>query len=138
MEQHSDRPSVLLVEDEVLVRLSIAEDLRQGGFTVLETAHADEAITILATHAAGIGLVLTDIQMPGSTDGAGLVRLVRAHYPRMRIVVLSAATPAALAGVQADAVFSKPHHPVQLVQRIAHLLESISDNGSRSNDARSV
>lgn len=137
MEQQSDRPSVLLVEDEVLVRLSIADDLRQGGLTVLEAAHADEAITILATHAAGIGLVLTDVQMPGSMDGTGLVRLVRGRYPRMRIVVLSAATPAALAGVQADAVFSKPHDPVQLVQRIKRLLESVSNNGSRSNDARS-
>jgi CheY-like chemotaxis protein len=137
IEQHSDRLSVLLVEDEVLMRLATAEDLRQAGITVLEAAHADEATMVLATHAAAIGVLLTDIQMPGSMDGAALVRLVRERYPRIRIVVLSGAGAKAMAGIPADAVMTKPHDPVQLVNQVSRLLESHTSNGSRSNNARS-
>ena len=133
-QEHKDLLSVLLVEDEVLVRLSIAEDLRQGGLTVLEAAHADEASTILASHAPGIGVVVTDIQMPGSMDGLALARLIRERYPSLRIAVLSAASPKVLATVPADIVLTKPHSPSQLVKQVVVLLERPAANGSRSSN----
>jgi CheY-like chemotaxis protein len=137
-EEHKDLLSVLLVEDEVLVRLSIAEDLRQGGLTVLEAAHADEASTILASHAAGIGVVLTDIQMPGSMDGMALARMIRERYPGLRIAVLSGASPKVLAGVPADVVLTKPYDPPQLIRQVVALLERRGANGFRSSNVRST
>jgi CheY-like chemotaxis protein len=135
MEQRGDRRSVLLVEDEVLVRLSIADDLRQQGVTVLEAANADEASMVLESHTEWIAVVLTDIQMPGSMDGLALLRLVRERYPDTRIVVLSGANPRVLEGIKADAVIPKPHSPTQLIRQVKILLEGRTTNGSRNSNA---
>jgi CheY-like chemotaxis protein len=135
MEQHGDRRSVLLVEDEVLVRLSIAEELRQEGVTVLEAANADEASTVLHTHSEWVGVLLTDIQMPGSMDGLALIRLVRERYPDTRIIVLSGTNPKTLEGISADAVIAKPHSGPRLIRQIKELLEIRPPNGSRNSNA---
>jgi CheY-like chemotaxis protein len=135
MEQHGDRRSVLLVEDEVLTRLSIADELRLAGITVLEAANADEASTVLSTHADWVGVVLTDIQMPGSMDGLALVKHVRNRYPDVKVVVLSAARLEALGNIEADAMFSKPHSPALLISQLRQFLEGRAGNGSRSSHA---
>jgi CheY-like chemotaxis protein len=67
----SERPVVLIVEDEFLIRMASAEAIRDAGFEVLEAANADEAIGILESR-RDIRVVFTDIQMPGSMDGAKL------------------------------------------------------------------
>ena len=136
MDQHGDRSSVLLVEDDVLVRLSVADDLRQAGLTVLEAANADEARIILESQPGWVGVVVTDIQMPGSMNGRGLVRLVRAHYPEIRVVILSGAAPGMLADLNADAVFVKPHYPDRLVALLRQLLgDKAGSNGSENSNA---
>jgi two-component system, response regulator PdtaR len=135
MEQDGERRCVLLVEDEVLMRLSIADELRHAGLTVLEAANADEASVILKTHPQRVGVLLTDIQMPGSMDGLALVRLVRERYPETRVVVLSGAGPQVLQGIDADAVFAKPHASSLLVRQIKLLLQGQTDNGSRNSNA---
>jgi DNA-binding response OmpR family regulator len=135
MEQKGDSSAVLLVEDEVLVRLSVADDLRQAGFTVLEAANADEAGTILDSRADTIGVVVTDIQMPGSMDGAALVRVVRQQHAGIGIIVLSAAHSSVLKTVEADTVLAKPHSPRQLIKEIRQLLAARSSNGSRDSNA---
>ncbi len=136
MEQRGDQRSVLLVEDEVLVRLSIADDLRQASLTVLEAANADEASTILESHTQRVGLVLTDIQMPGRIDGRGLVRLVRERYPDVRIIVLTGVRPDGLKDVAADALLAKPHSATELIAHIKRLLGGNATNGSRNTNAR--
>ena len=136
MEPHSERRSILLVEDEVLVRLSIAEELRQAGLMVLEAANGDEASTILEGHSQWVGLVLTDIQMPGRLDGSGLVRLVRERYPEVRVIVLSGAHPEKLKDVEADALLAKPHSATELITNIRRLLGGNATNGSRNSNAR--
>jgi CheY-like chemotaxis protein len=135
MEQHGEGRSVLLVEDEVLVRLSVAEELRQAGLTVLEAANADEARSVLETHPEWVGVIVTDIQMPGSMDGIALVRLVRERYPAVRVVVLSGASPKVLQNIEADAVFSKPHISSLLLRQIRQFLQGQPDNGSRNSNA---
>ncbi|RYE54280.1 MAG: response regulator, partial [Hyphomicrobiales bacterium] len=59
---------VLVVEDEALVRIDIADQLSDAGFDVLEAANAAEAIDLLEKNPS-IRLVFTDIDMPGSMDG---------------------------------------------------------------------
>ena len=63
-----NQPVVLLVEDEPLVRATQVDVLRDAGFWVLEAQDADEAFEILKRR-AGVGVVLTDVDMPGSLDG---------------------------------------------------------------------
>jgi CheY-like chemotaxis protein len=80
--------AVLVVEDEALIRFTIADELRDAGYEVLEAADADEAILLLAEHAE-IKLIFTDIDMPGSMDGLKLSAVVRERWPPVRIVVTS-------------------------------------------------
>jgi CheY-like chemotaxis protein len=82
--------TILVVEDEVLIRLEIADSLRDGGFHVLEAAGASEAVEILST-SVRVDLVFTDIQMPGGMDGLGLARWVRRHRPDARVLLTSGA-----------------------------------------------
>jgi len=66
--------TVLVVDDEVLIRMVISEYLRDCGYKVIEAANADEAILLLQQEELTIDVVFTDIEMPGSMDGWGLSR----------------------------------------------------------------
>lgn len=81
-------PKVLVVEDEALLLFSIADDLKDAGFDVLEATNADEAIEILMANPE-IRLLFTDIDMPGSMDGLKLSAMVRNRWPPVRIIVTS-------------------------------------------------
>ena len=71
-------PNVLVVEDEMLLRLRAVDIVEDAGFTALEAVNADEALSILELR-SDISLLFTDIQMPGTMDGLKL-----AHYIRHR------------------------------------------------------
>ncbi|WEZ85089.1 response regulator [Rhizobium sp. 32-5/1] len=80
--------TVLVVEDEVLIRIDIAQTLEDEGFTVFEASDAEEAIDILSKHSE-INLMFTDIDMPGSIDGLKLATAVRDRWPPISIIVTS-------------------------------------------------
>jgi CheY-like chemotaxis protein len=81
-------PTVLVVEDEVVVRALLAEEMRAAGMMVVEAASADEAWAFL--QAGGTAdLMFSDVTMPGSMDGIALMRLVRGVRPVMKIVMTS-------------------------------------------------
>ncbi|WP_072380624.1 response regulator [Rhizobium tibeticum] len=84
---HTKIEKVLVVEDEPLIRYAAVDALEQDGFDVLEAANADEALVLLQERS--IDAVFTDINMPGSIDGLGLVSLVRARFPDARLIVTS-------------------------------------------------
>jgi two-component system, response regulator PdtaR len=113
--------TILVVEDEVLVRMAVAEELRQAGFTVIEVANPDQALDVL-THAFDVKLVLSDIQMPGSMDGLALARLVRAAYPAIKIV-LTSGRRVAREPTDCDAFFAKPCNGATMIRHLKALLE---------------
>jgi CheY-like chemotaxis protein len=84
----SKGPVVLIVEDELLLRMDAADVIRSAGFDVVEAANADDAIEILEVR-RDITLVFTNIQMPGSMDGLKLARAVRGRWPPIKIVATS-------------------------------------------------
>lgn len=105
----------LLVEDEYLIRLTIAEVLAEEGFDVLEAATGDEAVELLQRN-ADIGLLLTDIQLPGSVDGLGLVRRARERAPALPVILMTGRGPGA-ASADAGAntiVLAKPFLPSEV------------------------
>ena len=61
--------AILVVEDELLLRLMAVDIVEDAGFEALAAATADEALAILEARADDVRLVFTDIQMPGSMDG---------------------------------------------------------------------
>lgn len=83
------RACVLVVDDEVLIRLVVADTLRDEGYSVIEAASGDEAYELLA---AGVpaDLMVTDINMPGQLDGIALARAARTLRPELLIVFSSA------------------------------------------------
>ena len=80
--------TVLVVEDESLIRMDITARLKQAGFSVFEAESADAAIQILETR-SDIQLVFTDIDMPGSMDGLKLATYVRDRWPPIKLIVTS-------------------------------------------------
>src|SRR5471032_610776 len=80
--------SVLLVEDEALIRMSTAVALEDAGFHVLEARDSAEALGILARY-DDIAIVVTDVRMPGAMDGLGLVAQLRRDHPAIRALMVS-------------------------------------------------
>jgi two-component system, response regulator PdtaR len=113
--------TILVVEDEVLVRMLIADQLRNAGYSVIEAADADEALALLA-HTLNVNVVLSDVQMPGSLDGAGLARIVRSKYPALKILLTSGHS-AAVDAVEHDGFFAKPYNVTEIMNRIEALLD---------------
>jgi CheY-like chemotaxis protein len=83
-----ERDRVLVVEDEVLIRSFVADELREGGFQVIEASSADEAWAFLES-GEKIDLIFSDVHMPGSMNGLDLARRVQAKYPNVRLIVTS-------------------------------------------------
>ena len=75
-------PTVLVVEDEVLVRLMICEELRERGLRVIEAVTADQAAEVLQS-STEVDLIVSDIKMPGRLDGLALARHVDAGLGRL-------------------------------------------------------
>jgi two-component system, response regulator PdtaR len=115
--------SILLVEDEVLIRMMLADELRGRGFNVVEAQNADEALTLLQSRVP-VGLVLTDVQLPGSMDGIGLARLLRAMRPELKVVIASGNISCAPGGDIAHAFLPKPYALDHIVKCIETLLAS--------------
>lgn len=109
-------PSILVVEDELFIRMALADSLRSAGFEVHEAADGDAAFEQIK-QSADIGILVTDIQMPGALDGMSLAKRVREEAPHVKIVLVSANKYSEMASV-ADAVFFKP-------VRIAQVLDCI-------------
>lgn len=81
-------PIVLIVEDDLLIRLHAIDMVESAGYDTLDAGNADEAILILVTR-SDIHVVFTDIQMPGSMDGLKLAHYVSDCWPPIRIIVTS-------------------------------------------------
>lgn len=121
-------PAILLAEDEVLIRLNTAEELRASGMIVTEVANAEEAIAVLES-GVRIDLVLTDVRMPGPIDGLGLARLVRDRWPQLKVIVNSGQDRTnAVDARTADAFIAKPYDGLTLIRLIRQLLEIERDH----------
>jgi CheY-like chemotaxis protein len=80
--------TVLVVEDDEVLRMCVAEVVTDAGFSPVEAANADEAFAILENR-SDIALLFTDIQMPGSMDGLDLARTVHDGWPAIKIILVS-------------------------------------------------
>ena|SRR2546421_11605725 len=85
---HSIPAVVLVVEDELLLRMRAVDMVEDAGFTSVEAVDADEAVAILESR-SDISLLFTDIQMPGSMDGLKLAHAVHRRWPSIKIILVS-------------------------------------------------
>lgn len=117
--------TVLVVEHEVLIRMTISGYLRDCGFRAIEAANADEALILLQEPGLEIEAVLSDIEMPGAMDGFGLAQWVRANRPGLEVILVG--TPERAANAAGDLcdegpMLAKPYEPQVVVDRIRQLL----------------
>lgn len=82
------RPNVLVVEDELVLRMRALDMVEDAGFNAVEAVNADQALVILESR-SDISLLFTDIQMPGSIDGLKLAHEVHTRWPTIKIVLVS-------------------------------------------------
>jgi len=112
-------PKILIVEDEFIVRLTIAEYLRDAGYEVIEAGNADEALDTLKS-GVPVDLMFTDVRMPGSMDGCELARRVRAEWPATPVIITSGYSDALLSArsLSEDFVVPKPYRPQAILTTI--------------------
>jgi two-component system, response regulator PdtaR len=108
--------TILVVEDEGLVRSMVADELRDRNFEILEASTGDEAVKLLRS-GAEVDLVFTDVRMPGSIDGIALTRLIKTEFPRIKVIVTSGHI-SALQGGMADGFFTKPYDLASVARNI--------------------
>ncbi len=120
-----DTPVVLLVEDELLVRMAAAEDLQDAGFHVLEAANADVALAVLETCSHDVQVLFTDIDMPGSMNGLDLAESVQQRWPHISLLISSAYHRLHPEKIPDDGRFvPKPYSSEEVVKHIRELVTS--------------
>src|SRR5262249_43959024 len=77
----------LVVEDDILVRMPIAQYLRDCGYKVIETVNATEAMEVLSHQETTVHVVFSDIEMPGAVDGFGLAKWISEHRPGLDVLL---------------------------------------------------
>jgi nitrogen-specific signal transduction histidine kinase/ActR/RegA family two-component response regulator len=128
--------TILLVEDEEMVR-SLARRVLEGrGYHVLEAGCADEAIDLLRSYSGPLDLLLTDVVMPGSLNGRDLSLVVRATRPTLRSLFMTGYTDDVMIrnGVIADEVelMHKPFTPAILAQKVREALARDREGSARA------
>ncbi len=107
---------VLVVEDEVVLRMAVSAHLRDAGFVVIEAVDAEEAVELLrANHK--IQLVFSDITMPGTMDGDLLAEWISERYPAIRILLTSGISQRGR-----QPFIAKPYSFIELERRIEQML----------------
>lgn len=101
-------PNVLVVEDEMILRMRAVDIVEDAGFRSVEAVNADQAISILESR-SDISLLFSDIQMPGSMDGLKLAHAVHDRWPSIKIILVSGQVKPSDAETPADSrFFRKP------------------------------
>jgi CheY-like chemotaxis protein len=102
---HSSAPAVVLVvEDEMMLRMRAVDMVEDAGYTSLEAVDADEAVAILEAR-SDVALLLTDIQMPGTMDGLKLAHDVHDRWPQIKIILVSGQLTLPSIDIPADSCF---------------------------------
>jgi two-component sensor histidine kinase/CheY-like chemotaxis protein len=114
--------NVLVVEDEMVLRMRAVDIVEDAGFTAVEAVSADEALEILESR-SDISLLFSDIQMPGSMDGLKLAHAVHDRWPSIKIILVSGLVKVSDADKPTDSRFFGK--PLEVKQMIAELQEMI-------------
>lgn len=101
-------PRVLVVEDEYLIRMTLAEALNEEGFEVLEAETGDAALPMLQSD-PGIELLLTDIQLPGMLNGKALAEKAREALPSLPIIFMTGRPDPGNPATPLEVYISKPY-----------------------------
>lgn len=117
---------ILIVEDNVALRFTTSEWLRAMNYIVYEAATADEALVILGSSMISVDLVVTDVEMPGSMNGFGLMKHIAIHTPHIDVIVVSGNETHRELREQAVVFFKKPYDLPKITKSIETLITARS------------
>jgi two-component sensor histidine kinase/ActR/RegA family two-component response regulator len=121
---HQPSAKVLVVEDEMMLRMRAVDIVEDAGFTPIEAVNADDALAILESR-SDIDLLFTDIQMPGTIDGLKLAHAVHARWPSIKIMLVSGqVTPTEAEKPVNSRFYGKP---LEVKKMIAELKEMMGE-----------
>ena len=112
--------TVLVVEDDELVRETIAGELADHGYLVVEAVTAEEGLEVLEKRP--VGVLFTDIRLPGSMDGWALAEAARARNPNLAVIYATGYSPEAPRFVPRSIFLRKPYLPSMVIAAIERLV----------------
>lgn len=116
---------ILVVEDEFVIRMLLADELRDAGYQVIEASNADEALKVI--QGVTPDAIISDVRMPGSIDGMGLLAAVRKALPGMPVIIMSAhAQPEVVMAAGANQFLAKPFSMGAVVEAVSQELDKHS------------
>ncbi|MGA8772505.1 MAG: response regulator [Rhodomicrobium sp.] len=127
----STSSTILVVDEEVLIRFAIADYLRDCGYRVIEAASGKEAMLVIEKSDLKIDIVLCDAALKGKVNGFNLAQWVRTNRTGMPVIL--AGTPAKAADAAAELCdegpnLARPYEPQLVVDRIKRLLAKRGEN----------
>jgi DNA-binding NtrC family response regulator len=125
------KPTILIVEDEVLIRLALADYLQECAFKVFEAANATEAIEILRSDQAAIDVVLTDVHLSGEMNGFGLAAWVRSNGHDVAFILTSGDSRMATAAKELCEHHSFVRKPYDLATVVRHVRSLVDARRAR-------
>ena len=115
---------VLVVEDDAMIRIVAADALADRGIMAWEAGDANEALHVLEQH-PHIGLLFTDVNMPGDMNGLGLAHEVSVIRPDVKLIVTSGASTVADSDLPDHGIFlPKPYPAQRLADMVAWKLDA--------------
>jgi two-component sensor histidine kinase/ActR/RegA family two-component response regulator len=121
-DQTAPTTNVLVVEDEMVLRMRAVDIVEDAGFTAVEAVSADEALTILEAR-SDIALLFSDIQMPGSMDGLKLAHAVHDRWPAIKIILVSGQIKLADSDKPTDSrFFGKPLEVKRMINELQEMV----------------
>lgn len=119
-------PAVLVVEDEPLIRMEAVDMIEDAGFKVYEASNADAAMKLMRMH-DDIGILFTDIDMPGSMDGIELAKYVNEHWPSVAIVIASGKVDVILLQLpKGSTIFPKPYPTDRVTKTLSDIVKKVA------------
>jgi len=127
-DQSGGSETILLVEDNKMVRDTVAAQLKSLGYQVVEAASGDLAVAALERSADSIRLILSDVVMPGKLDGYGLAQYAQERWPGIRVLLMSGYVGDRVSGqdlgAHAPRLLAKPYRKAELARALRELLDS--------------
>jgi CheY-like chemotaxis protein len=112
--------TVLVVEDDELVRETIVGELQDQGYVVIEAVTAEEGLEVLEKRP--VGVLFTDIRLPGTIDGWDLAEAARALNPNLAVIYATGYSPEAPRFVPRSIFLRKPYLPSMVIAAIEKLV----------------
>ena len=114
--------TILVVDDEFVVRRFVAHVLQSSGYSILEAHSGPDAIRVSDQHHGPIDLLLSDIVMPGGMTGDELAAILKGSHPPMKVVLMSGYHQQVGMGQTPWHFMPKPFQSATLIDRIKHAL----------------